>query len=613
MRQRLRHFKRMIVILAVLGLIVPALAQQRVSVSHALALHGDVKYGPDFKNFAYVNPSAPKGGTIRLATIGTFDSLNPFILKGVPAAGVGLLFDTLTVQSDDEPFTEYGLIAEKIEVPSDRSWVAYQLHPEAKWHDGSPITSDDVVFSFETLIAKGHPFYKAYYNDVLRVEKLGPRKVRFVFRQGSNPELALIMGQLPVFSKKYYTENPFDKTSLDPPMGSGPYRVAEVKPGRSVTFQRVPEYWAFDLAVNRGRYNFDTIRYEYYRDETVVVEAFKAGEYDFRLENVAKTWATAYEGSAFNRKLIIKEELPNENPTGMQAYVFNTRRSIFKDRRVRLALSYVFDFEWTNKTFFYGTYTRTKSYFSNSELASSGLPAPEELRLLEPFRKQLPPEVFTQEYDPPKTDGSGNIRDNLNTALGLLKQAGWELKGGKLVKLEPGKAPVAFEFEMLFEQPSDERIGTPFKKNLERIGITANIRTVDASQYEKRIENYDFDMTSTVWAQSLSPGNEQRDFWSSAAADRPGTRNLAGIKDPAVDALINRVITAPDRAGLVAACRALDRVLLWGYYGIPHWHIRTYRIAYWNKFGRPAVKPKYGLGYVDTWWIEREKEKTLEK
>jgi microcin C transport system substrate-binding protein len=601
------------VILAAPGPGVPAAAQQRVSVSHALALHGDVKYGPGFKNFDYADPNAPKGGAIRLAAVGTFDSLNPFILKGVPAAGVGLLFDTLTLQSDDEPFTEYGLLAERIEVPSDRSWVAYQLRPEAKWHDGSPITSDDVVFSFETLIAKGHPFYKAYYNDVLRVEKQGSRKVRFVFRQGSNPELALIMGQLPVFSKKYYTENAFDKTSLDPPMGSGPYRVSEVKPGRSITFQRVPDYWGRELPVNRGRYNFDTIRYEYYRDETVIVEAFKAGEYDFRLENVAKTWATAYEGSAFNKKLIVKEELPNENPTGMQAFVFNTRRPLFKDRRVRLALSCAFDFEWTNKTFFYGAYTRTRSYFSNSELASSGLPGPEELRLLEPFRKQLPPEVFTQEYDPPRTDGSGNIRENLRTALDLLKQAGWELKGGKLVKEEPGKAPVSFEFEMLFDQPSEERFSIPFKKNLERIGITANIRTVDESQYVNRLEKYDFDMTSTVWAQSLSPGNEQRDFWSSAAADRPGTRNLAGIKDPAVDALVNRVITAPDRAGLVAACRALDRALLWGYYAIPHWHIRTYRLAYWNKFGRPAVKPRYGLGFIDTWWIDGEKEKALGK
>jgi microcin C transport system substrate-binding protein len=591
----------------------PVAAQQRTTVSHALALHGDVKYGPDFTHFDYVDPNAPKGGSIRLATVGTFDSLNPFILKGVPAVGVGLIFDTLTVQSDDEPFTEYGLLAEKIEVPSDRSWVAYQLRPEAKWHDGSPITSDDVVFSFETLMTKGHPFYKAYYNDVLRVERQGVRKVRFVFKQGSNPELALIMGQLPVVSKKYYSENAFDKTSLDPPMGSGPYRVSEVKPGRSITYQRVPDYWGRELPVYRGRNNFDTIRYEYYRDETVIVEAFKAGEYDFRLENVAKIWATAYEGPAFNKKLIVKEELPNENPTGMQAFVFNTRRPLFKDRRVRLALTYAFDFEWTNKTFFYGAYTRTRSYFSNSELASSGLPGPEELKLIEPFRSKLPSEVFTREYDPPRTDGSGNVRENLRTALDLLEQAGWGLKDGKLVREEPGKAPVAFEFEMLFDQPSEERFSIPFKKNLERIGITSNIRIVDVSQYEKRLESFDFDMTSTVWGQSLSPGNEQRDFWSSGSADKPGARNFAGIKDPIVDALVNRVITAPDRASLVTACRALDRVLLWGYYAIPHWHIRTYRIAYWNKFGRPAVKPKYALGFPDTWWIDVEKEKTLEK
>jgi len=584
-----------------------AYAQQRVTSSHALALHGDVKYGPAFTRFDYVNPDAPKGGSVRLATVGTYDSLNPFILKGVPAAGIGLLFDTLTVQADDEPFTEYGLIAEKIEVPDDRSWVAFTIRAEAKWNDGSPVTSDDVVFSFETLVAKGHPFYKAYYSDVVRAEKLGPRKVRFIFKQGKNPELPLIMGQLPVIPKKYYTDNPFDRTSLDPPLGSGPYRVSEVKPGRSITLQRVSDYWGKDLPVNRGRYNFDTIRYEYYRDETVVVEAFKAGEYDFRVENVAKTWATAYEGAAFNRKQIIKEEVPNENPTGMQGFIFNTRRPLFKDRRVRLALSYAFDFEWTNKTFFYGSYTRTKSYFSNSELASSELPAPGELKLLEPYRKQLPPEVFTREYAPPATDGSGNIRTNLKNALDLLKEAGWELKDGKLVSDE-GKP---FAFEILFDQPSGERFTIPFAKNLERLGITATIRVVDEAQYENRIDNYDFDMTSTVWGQSLSPGNEQRDFWSSAAADKPGSRNLAGIKNPAVDALVQRVITAPDRASLVAACRALDRVLLWGYYAIPQWHIRAYRIAYWNKFGKPGLKPKYNLGFIDTWWIDSEKEKAL--
>jgi microcin C transport system substrate-binding protein len=574
-------------------------------VSRAYSLHGDVKYGPAFKHFDYVNPNAPKGGTVRLASIGTYDSLNPWILKGVTASGIGLVFDTLTEQSSDEPFTEYGLLAETIEMPEDRSWVAFNLRKEARWHDGTPVTADDVVFTFEALINEGHPFYKAYYNDVIEAQKLGKHKVKFVFRGGINPELPLIMGQLPVLSKKYYEKISFNKTTLDPPMGSGPYRIIDVKPGRSITYKRDPNYWGKDLPVNRGRHNFDTIRIEYYRDETVVVEAFKAGEYDFRQENTSKVWATAYTGSNFDQGLIVKEEVPNENPTGMQAFVFNTRRDMFKDPRVRLAITHMFDFEWTNKALFYGAYTRTNSYFSNSELASSGLPGPAELKLLEPYRNRIPSEVFTKEYEPPSTDGTGNIRNNMRKALMLLKEAGWGLQNGVLTSNKTGRP---LKFEILLVQPNFERITIPFTKNLERIGIKASIRVVDSSQYVNRVDNYDFDMVSTVWGQSLSPGNEQRDFWSSEAADRPGTRNLAGIKDPVIDALIDKVITAPDRESLVTACRALDRVLLWGHYGIPHWHIRTYRIAYWNMFGKPRIKPKYALGFTDTWWVDEERE-----
>lgn len=602
------YIHHIIVIFMILLFSFNAMAQQKVIKSHALSLHGDVKYGPDFKYFEYVNPEAPKGGVVRLGTIGTFDSLNPFILKGVAADGIGLIFDTLTVQSDDEPFTEYGLLAETIEVPEDRSWVAYNLRKEARWHDGTPVTADDVIFSFETLVEKGNPFYKYYYQDVIKAEKLSQWKVRFVFRQGINPELPLIMGQLTVLSKKFYSIHDFEKTTLEPPMGSGPYRVDQVNPGRSISYKRDPDYWGKNLPINRGRWNYDTIRYEYYRDETVLVEAFKAGEYDFRLENVAKIWATAYKGVNFDKGLIIKEEIPNENPTGMQAWVFNTRRSIFQDRRVRYALMHAFDFEWTNKTLFYNQYTRTKSYFSNSELASSGLPSPEELALLEPYRDKLSPEVFNSVYEPPSTAGPGGLRENLKKALELLREAGWVLKGGKLVHSRTGQP---FTFEFLAVEPAMERIAIPFKQNLERIGINMEIRVVDSSQYVNRVDNYDFDMTSIVWAQSLSPGNEQRDFWSSEAADRPGTRNYAGIKDPVVDALIEKVISAPDRKSLVTACRALDRVLLWGHYAIPNWHIRIYRIAYWNKFSRPEIKPKYALGFIDTWWIDPVKEKAL--
>jgi microcin C transport system substrate-binding protein len=600
---------RIIALICCILTIVSATAwAQKVTVTHALALHGDVKYGPDFTHFDYVNPNAPKGGTVTLGTVGTFDSLNPFILKGVPASGVGLLFDTLTVQSEDEPFTEYGLLAETIELPEDRSWVAYNLRKNARWHDGSPVTADDVVFSFNTLIKKGAPLYQYYYKDVKTVEKLSKWKVKFIFSNTKNPELPLIMGQLPVISKKYYTSHPFEKTSLDPPMGNGPYMVDEVKPDRSITYKLVPNYWGRDLPVNRGRYNFGKIRIEYYRDETVLVEAFKSGNYDFRQENVAKVWATAYKGSYFDKGYIIKEEPPNENNVRMQAYVYNTRRPIFQDKRVREALAYAFDFEWTNKTLFYGQYTRIKSFFDGSEMASHGLPGPDELKLLEPYRDRLPKEVFTKEYSPPKTDGSGNIRPNLRKALALLQEAGWTLKGGKLVNSRGEQ----FAFEMLFTQPSAERIAIPFKQNLERLGIKVDIRTVDSSQYINRLDNFDFDMTTVVWAQSLSPGNEQRNFWSSRAADRPGSRNLAGIKDPVVDALIDKIISAPNRKSLVTACRALDRVLLWGFYCIPQWTNRTYRIAYWNKFGKPKIKPKYALGFIDTWWVDKAKAKLLE-
>ncbi len=585
------------------------IAAQTLTTSHAFALHGDVKYGPDFRNFDYVNPDAQKGGTVRLGAVGTFDSLNPFILKGVPASGVGLLFDSLTVQSDDEPFTEYGLIAETIEIPDDRSWVAFSLRKNAQWHDGTPVTSDDVLFSFETLVEKGAPFYRVYYKDVIETEKLSKHKVKFLFRKGVNPELPLIIGQLPLIQKRYYEKNEFEETTLDPPVGSGPYRIIEVKPGRSITYRLDPEYWGRDLAVNRGRYNFGTIRIEYYRDETVLVEAFKAGNYDFRIENVAKVWATAYTGPAFDKGLIVKEEVPDESSIRMQAYVYNTRRQIFQDRRVREALAYAFDFEWTNKTLFYNQYERTKSYFSNSEMASSGLPSTAELKLLEPYRDQLPGEVFTKEYIPPKTDGSGNIRQNLRKALMLLRDAGWNLKEGKLVNSRGEQ----LSFEILFFQPSSERVAIPFRKNLERLGIDVTLRTVDSSQYINRLDNYDFDMTTVVWAQSLSPGNEQRDYWSSDAADTPGTRNLAGIKDPVVDALIEKIISAPDRKSLLDACRALDRVLLWGHYIIPQWHSSVYRIVYWDKFAKPKIKPKYALGFMDTWWVDPEKERLVEQ
>ena len=587
----------------------PAAAQTgapKVTVGHGHSMYGDLKYGPEFRHFQYVNPEAPKGGDVKLAAIGTFDTLNPFVLKGVPAAGLGGTVDTLTVASEDEPFSQYGLIAESIEMPADRSWVAFTLRPQARFHDGSPITVEDVIWTFETLKTKGHPFYRSYYAQVAKAEKVGDRKVRFGFAPGDNRELPLIVGQLPVLSRAYWSKRDFEKTTLEPPLGNGAYRIESVEPGRSITYRRVKDYWAVKLPVNVGRENFDSIRFDYYRDITVAIEAFKGGEYDFRQENVAKNWATAYASPAVTHGLIKKEEIPNEVPTGMQAFVYNTRRPIFQDARVRRALAYAFDFEWTNKNLFYGAYTRTRSFFSNSELASSGLPGAEELKVLEPFRGKVPDEVFTREYQPPATDGSGNTREGAREALRLLGEAGWTIKGQKLTNArgEP------MQFEVLLSDPTWERIALPFVKNLERLGVAARVRTVDAAQYEKRQDDFDFDVAVFVWGQSLSPGNEQRDFWGSEAAGTKGARNLAGIKDPVVDRLIDLVITAPDRAGLVARTRALDRVLLWGHYVIPHWHIRAYRVVHWDKFSRPAVSPKYALGF-DTWWVDPQKEAAL--
>jgi len=597
-----------LLLLALLGPGVAPAAGAKVTVAHGLSMYGDFKYGPGFTHFDYTDPAAPKGGDVKLAAIGTFDSLNPFILKGVAAAGIGELFDTLTVQSADEPLSAYGLLAETIEVPEDRSWVAYTLRPEGRFNDGSLITPEDVIWTFEALKTKGHPFFRSYYSKVVRAEKVGPRTVKFTFSPGDNRELPLIVGQMNVLSRAYWTTHDFGKTTLEPPLGSGPYTVAAVEPGRSITYRRVKDYWGARLPVNAGRNNFETIRFDYYRDSTVALEAFKAGAYDFRAENVAKNWATAYDVPPVRAGLVKKELIPNEVPTGMQGFVYNTRRPVFADRRVRAALGYAFDFEWTNKNLFYGAYARTKSYFSNSELASRGLPSREELRILEPFRGKIPDEVFTQAYEPPTTDGSGEIRPNLRTAFGLLEQAGWVVRGGKLVDARTA-APMTFE--ILLDQPDFERITLPFVKNLERLGVTARLRTVDTAQYQHRMENFDFDVAVTVWGESLSPGNEQRDRWTSEAASTAGSQNVAGIRDPVVDRLVDLVVAAPDRPSLVARTRALDRVLLWGFYVIPHWHIQAFRVAYWAKFGRPRIPPKYALGFPDTWWVDPAREAEL--
>ena len=580
-------------------------AQQKVTLAHAMAMHGQPKYGPDFKHFDYVDPNAPKGGAVRLGVQGTFDNFNGFIPKGV--AGAGDATETLMVSSADEPFTKYGLIAETVEWPEDRSWVIFTLRPEARWHDGKPITTDDVIFSLNTLKTQGHPFYRFYYGSIAKAETVGPRKVKFTFTEAGNRELPLIAGEIPILPKHYWEGRDFTKTTLEPPLGSGPYKIADFEPGRRIEVERVKDYWGADLPARRGQNNFDRLRYEYYFDETVLRQALKAGKLDFREENQAKAWALDYDTPAVRDGRLKLEEIAHRNPTGMQAFVMNTRREIFKNRKLRRALAYAFDFEWSNRNLFFSQYTRTESFFSNSELASSGLPKGEELALLEPFRDRVPGEVFTQAYKAPATDGSGWPRENLRRAFALLAEAGWVVRDMKLVNAETGRR---LSFEILIVSPTFERIVLPFKRNLDRLGIDVRVRLVDTSQYITRLRSFDFDMIVGGWGQSESPGNEQRGYWSSKAADSPAARNYAGIRDPVVDELIELVISAPSREGLVTRTRALDRVLLWGHYVIPNWHVRTDRIASWDMFARPAVIPRRGTN-LNYWWIDAAKSTAL--
>ncbi len=571
---------------------------------HGVAMHGDVKYPANFEHFEYVNPLAPKGGTVRRSVVSnSYDSFHPFVLKGVPAAGVShYLYDTLTIQSEDEAFSQYGLIAEKIEMPVDRSWVVFHINPKARFQDDHPITPEDVIFTFNSLIEHGAPFYKAYYGDVSNVRKVGQYQVRFDFKNNENRELPLILGQLPVLPKHYWESRDFSKSTLEAPIGSGPYKIKAFNTGRSITYERIPDYWAKDLPVNKGQYNFNEIIFEYYGDQTIALEAFKAGEYDFIVENIAKNWATAYTGEKFDQGTIIKEEVEHQQPVGMQSFIYNTRRDIFSDPKVREAISYAFDFEWTNKQLFFGQYKRTNSYFENSELASSDLPSNEELEILSVFKDQIPESVFTSVNKTPKTDGSGNVRKNLRTALKLLKEAGWSIKNKKLVN---NKTSQPFEFEILLYQKSFERIIHPFTKNLAKLGIEAKIRLVDTNQYIGRVRKYDYDMFIMTLSQSNSPGNEQRDYWYSTNTNTPGTRNYIGVSDPVVDQLVDMIIAAPDRDSLVTRTKVLDRVLLSKHYVIPQWHLPRQRIAYWKRLNHPKVFPKSGVN-LDTWWASEK-------
>ena len=575
---------------------------------HGLSLFDDLKYGPDFTHFDYVEPDAPKGGTLRLAAVDSYDTLNPFTLKGVSAAGAGLPFETLLEGAADEPDSAYGLVASHVELVPDRSRLRFTLRPEARWHDGTPITAADVAFSFETLTQEGHPNYAVLLAGVEGVEAEGAGAVVFRLGDRGNRKLPLIIGGMPILSKAYYEGRAFGETTMEPPLGSGPYRVGRVDPGRAVVYERVPDYWGAHLPVNAGRHNFDEIRFDYYRDRTVIVEALKAGEFDFHEEFTSKTWATAYDIPAVAEGRLIREVLPDNTPSGVQAYFINARLPKFRDHRVREALSYVFDFEWLNENLFYGLYERMKSYFENSDLAARGLPSEAELAFLEPHRGAVPVEVFTKAFAPPRTDGSGNNRRNLRSARTLFAEAGWALADGRLVHRETGEA---MEIEFLYFEPTFERVIAPFARNLKRVGIEATLRLVDGPQYENRLKEHDFDITTRRFVLSLSPGAELNAYFASDTAHRAGSLNSSGIEDPVVDALIAEIVAATDRPTLIAAVRALDRVLLWGHYIVPQWFKGTHHLVYWDKFGRPAVKPRYALGVADTWWVDREKEAAL--
>jgi microcin C transport system substrate-binding protein len=590
----------------------PAAAQEQ-QWRHALSLFEEPRYAPGFKHFDYVNPAAPKAGVVRAIANGSFDNFNLVLgrVKGTLAAGVGLAFDTLLIGSFDEVSAEYGLLAEAVSHPADFSSVTYRLRAEAKFHDGKPVTAEDLIFSFETF-KKLDPQIAAYYNHVVKAEKTGEREVTFTFDAPGNRELPLILGQLNVLPKHWWEgtdasgkKRDITATTLEPPLGNGAYRVKSFEPGRNIVYERVKDYWGKDLNVNIGRDNFDELRFEYFRDATVAIEAFKADHVDWRTENSAKNWATAYDFPAVKEKRVLLEEFQINNSGVMQAFAFNIRREKFQDPKLRRAFNFAFDFEEMNKQIFYGQYKRIASYFEGLELASSGLPQGEELAILETVRDKVPPEVFTTAYSNPVAGSPDKVRANLREAIRLLKEAGYEIRNQKLVNAKTGEP---FTVEFLASDPASERFILFYKPSLERIGVSVTVRTVDDAQYENRLRQWDYDIITGVWGQSLSPGNEQRGFWSSQAADMPGSRNLVGIKNPAVDALVERVIFAKTREELVAATKALDRVLLWNHYVVPQWTYGKVRSARWDRFGRPEVLPKYGFGAFPTiWWWDQEK------
>ena len=580
---------------------------------HGTSEFGDLKYPAGFKQFDYVNAKAPKGGVVRQSAVGTFDNFNPVIadVKGSLAAGVGIVYESLTVASLDEVSSEYGLLAEALSFPADFSSATYRLRAEAKWQDGTPVTPDDVIFSFDVW-KKNSPSKMAYYRHVTKAEKTGDREVTFTFDAPGNRELPQIIGQLIVLPKAWWQGTDKDGkqrdvtlTTLEPPMGSGAYRIKDFTPGRNISYERVKNYWGKDVNVNVGINNFDELQYTYFRDGTVALEAFKADTFDWRLENSAKNWATAYDFPAIADKRVVKEEFPIRSRGIMQAFVFNLRREKFQDPRVRLAFNYMFNFEEMNKQLFFGSYTRIASYFQGTDLAATGLPTGRELELLEAVKDKVPPDLFKKPYTNPVNGTPEAIRDNLREAARLFKEAGYEIRDQQLVNAKTGEQ---FGVELLAADPNFERVYLFYKPSLDRLGIATTVRTIDEAQYENRLRNWDFDITTYGWVQSLSPGNEQRGDWGSQAADQSGSENIGGIKNPAVDAMIDQVIYAKNRPDLEAAVRALDRILLWNFYVVPQWSYSYSRVARWDRFSHADPLPRFGVSAFPTvWWWDAEK------
>ncbi len=598
--------KKCIVAAIVFWFACVCMADEGSIVSTTFSLRDEPKYKEGFTHFEYVNPDAPKGGSVTLSATGTFDNFNRYAQRGDSAEGSDQLYDTLMVASDDEIDVLYPLIAEKVEYSKAYDWIVFFIDKRAKFQDGRPITADDVVFSFEKFMKEGVPQFQIYYKNVGDVQALDSRSVKFTLTE---PDLKLLhsLAGLNILPKHYWETRDFSEPTTEVPLGSSGFTIDSYKMGQYVVVKRLPDYWARDLPVNKGRHNFDFIRYDYYKDEIVTLEAFKAGEFDFRAENVAKQWATLYTGQNFDKGYIIKEEISHDIPQAMQAFVFNTQKEVFRDARVREALTYAMDFEWMNKHLFYDQYTRTRSFFQNTEYEAKGLPSEQEIACLEPVKDKVPPRVFTEEYQPPKTDGSGNIRPQMRKALGILKEAGWGVVDKKMTHLATGKK---MEFELLLYSPSMERVAIPLQDNLKRFGVTMNIRRVDTTQFINRMREREFDMISGGYSANPYPSPNLKIVWHSGYID--STYNAAGVADPAIDYLVDQIDgNQTNKEALLNYGRALDRVLQWNFFVIPQWHLSKFRIAYWNKFARPEVRPRYALGFEDTWWIDVEKQAAL--